>query len=707
MASSERPIRVAIVGGGCAGVTTAFELSRPEHNGIYEVTVYQQGFRLGGKGASGRGPGNRIYEHGLHIWMGFYENAFRLLRECYDELGRDPSNRFAKWDDVFFPDPLTGVKDDHADGTASHWLTHFPRSGDTPGDPTRPPQRGASVSEYMVRATQLVEALLISARRDEVLNEQQVQGFANDPNMTIEQISRWLRFGQLATVTMAVEAMHFARFAAQLPGPFGQTVFVQITDRVSSFVAEQLDALIYHDTELRRVFEIVDLTLTSIRGVIRDGLVTHPDGFNAISHLDWREWLTRHGASKHAVESSFLDSLYNIAFAYENGDPSRPNAAAGEALRCAVRAFLDYRGSFFWKMRTGMGDAVFAPYYEVLRRRGVKFEFFHRLSNIELSPVEEGDPYVTGLVFDVQARPRGHAYNPLIDVRGLPCWPAQPLWNQLEGGEHLATSGIDFESYWDTSCVEERRLQVTKDFDAVVLAVGLGAIPNVASEIVERITPWSTMLKKVKTTATKALQLWLRADIRDLGWDDASVNLTGVPGPFETWADMSQLIPDEDPSEAGVRSIAYFCSALQTPPELPNRQDTEYVEHYRSSVRDDSLRCVDECIGHIWPNAVDENGFRYNLLLPAAEDGEGSIDSQYFSANVNPSDRYVLFVKGSCEFRISPLQTHIDNLTIAGDWTDCGLNVGCVEAAVMSGRLAAHAISLKPELSEIVGYDHP
>lgn len=47
-----RPIRVAVIGGGCASLTAAFELSRPEHRGRYEVTVYQLGWRLGGKGAA-------------------------------------------------------------------------------------------------------------------------------------------------------------------------------------------------------------------------------------------------------------------------------------------------------------------------------------------------------------------------------------------------------------------------------------------------------------------------------------------------------------------------------------------------------------------------------------------------------------------------------------------------------------------------------
>ena len=81
--------------------------------------------------------------------------------------------------------------------------------------------------------------------------------------------------------------------------------------------------------------------------------------------------------------------------------------------------------------------------------------------------------------------------------------------------------------------------------------------------------------------------------------------------------------------------------------------------------------------------------------------------SQHWAANVNPTDRYVLALPGSLQYRISPLDNSYDNLTIAGDWTDCGFNEGCVEAAVMSGRLAAHAVAQYPPLDDIIGYDHP
>lgn len=303
-------------------------------------------------------------------------------------------------------------------------------------------------------------------------------------------------------------------------------------------------------------------------------------------------------------------------------------------------------------------------------------------------------------------------YEPLIDVRGVPCWPSQPRWKQLQNAAALRKAGVDFESFWDRNRVAHRCLEVDRDFDAVVLAVGLGAIPYVANELIERFSHWRLMVRKVKTTATKALQLWVRKSISDLGWLDSTVNLTGVPGPFETWADMSQLIEDEDLPQRP-RSIAYFCSAIETPPDLPCRDDRSYEERYKQKVMEDAAMCLQENIGRVWPNAVNENGFRWDLLI----DPEGSsrrkgakcdrLTSQFVTANVNPTDRYVLFVPNSAKFRISPLDYDVANMTIAGDWTECGLNVGCVESAFMSGRLAAHAISSEPPLEDIVGYDHP
>ena len=81
---------------------------------------------------------------------------------------------------------------------------------------------------------------------------------------------------------------------------------------------------------------------------------------------------------------------------------------------------------------------------------------------------------------------------------------------------------------------------------------------------------------------------------------------------------------------------------------------------------------------------------------------------QHAQANFVGSERYTLALPGSIEHRVSPLDRSVSNMTIAGDWTACGLDAGCVEAAVMSGMLAVHAITgHTPSLDDIVGYDHP
>ena len=148
---------------------------------------------------------------------------------------------------------------------------------------------------------------------------------------------------------------------------------------------------------------------------------------------------------------------------------------------------------------------------------------------------------------------------------------------------------------------------------------------------------------------------------------------------------------------------------------LRTSDDADYPQRRRDEVRLNAIEFLNRDIQHLWPKAKRPSGeFRWELLVdPRRRTRDKTslrarrFDTQFWTANVNPSDRYVLSLPGSLEHRISPLDNTYDNLTIAGDWTDCSLNVGCVEAAMMSGRLAAHAISGWPALEDIVGFDHP
>ena len=103
-------------------------------------------------------------------------------------------------------------------------------------------------------------------------------------------------------------------------------------------------------------------------------------------------------------------------------------------------------------------------------------------------------------------------------------------------------------------------------------------------------------------------------------------------------------------------------------------------------------------VATLWPAAVEGGGFRWSLLCDGTSPSTGGpegperLDTQYWRANTDPSDRYVQSLPGTDRLRPAPGRTGFSNLVIAGDWTDNGLNVGCVEGATRSGRLAAEAV---------------
>src|SRR5262245_61913295 len=191
------PIKVAVIGGGCAAIAAAFELSRPEHGGRYAVTVYQMGWRLGGKGASGRGLAGRIEEHGLHVWMGWYENAFRLLRECYTELGRN-------WRTAFEPASIIAVAERTSAGRWEAWSRLFPPAEGMPGDPLRATEPW-TVARYLVRTTALLRGLI--AGLDSGAAAASRPPDATSSGSTLDQIVRMSRYGEIATLAGIAQAV--------------------------------------------------------------------------------------------------------------------------------------------------------------------------------------------------------------------------------------------------------------------------------------------------------------------------------------------------------------------------------------------------------------------------------------------------------------------------------------------------------------------
>src|SRR4051812_39014824 len=315
-----------------AGVTAAWRLSEPGWEREFEsITIYQRGWRLGGKGASSRGVHGRIEEHGLHLWLGSYDNAFRLLRECYSELDRpttDPSARLQTWTDAMLPAPALGLEDLH-DERWHHWLGTFSTNAASPGDPDHDGRELTAV-EFVARAVILIVDFLRS------VPELDAEGHPGSP------------------IGVAVEAAVLAALLEVVRrtrgnGPQDDAELLRGLDRALSTMrvsASDAEA----GPELRRTWGLISLITATVRGIFADGLLTHPDGFRAANDEDFVEWVVRHGASPTVADLAIMRGLYDLVFGYEDADPKRPRFAAGLAAFLSGKMLFDFKGAIFWKM---------------------------------------------------------------------------------------------------------------------------------------------------------------------------------------------------------------------------------------------------------------------------------------------------------------------------------------------------------------------
>ena len=687
-----RPLgRVAILGGGMAGLSAAWRLSEPGWRGRFEsITVYQRGWRLGGKGASSRGENGRIEEHGLHIWLGSYENAFALLRECYAELDRattDPSAPIHTVAQALIPADNLGLAE-HWDTGWRTWLGTFARNDDLPGAPDAVGREMTTV-EFLQRALQLLGDFSDSLQ-ESIPGGLLLTTSSDIPpapaRRTIEAVQR----GVLAALLAIAEPQS------------AQSTPTSVLEQALEAIRHTLD---YENRpDHKRTWLLISLVTATVRGLIVDGLVTDPRGFRAINDEDFGQWILRHGAHRDVLDYPLIRGLYDLVFGYENGDPDRPAFGAGLAVFLTGLVLFAHKGSIFWKMTAGMGDVVFAPIYQALRRRGVDFEFFHRVDALHVDPARQT---IDAITMGRQVRLAGGLnYEPLTTVRGLPVFPSAPLIDQLEPRPGIG--GLESHLSDDRADVETRVLRRGVDFDHVVLAVSLGMVELVAAELVEDRPEWRDMTTHIRTVATQAFQIWLGPDEPALGWAHPGVTTSAYIPPFETWASMPQTLWAEDwPDHDRPGTVAYFCGSLDA--EWPTTEGyADYVRRCDERVHAAAVEFLDDHLKLYLPHAVDEQGFAWGLLTGAdGRRGRAALASQHVSTNIDPSDRYVQSLPGTDRYRLRPDESGYDNLVLAGDWTDSGLNAGCIEAAVLSGLQAANALLGRGRYHRIRGYYLP
>ncbi len=664
--------KIAILGGGMAGLSAAWRLSDPGWQDEFDsITVFQRGWRLGGKGASSRGRNGRIEEHGLHIWLGYYENAFRLLRECYEELDRgltDTESPIQTWRDAMSPSSVIGLGERQGSSSWSQWVTDLNQNDHLPGEPGVT-GRELTVVEFVTQAMRLVVDYFRSVR-----------GVSSDsPLDSLHAIGAGLTMSTGAVAAEIVRLLGAAAMPAD--GLIGDLT-------TASSMMNEPTRSIERDPEFYRTSCAVSLLIAAVRGILKDRLLTDARGFRAINNEEYLEWIQRHGGAAGIRDFPIVRGLYDLVFGYADGDSSRPSFSAGTAVLFGARALFDYKGSFFWKMNAGMGDVVFAPLYQALRNRGVTFEFFHRVDQLRLSPDGHRVDSIT-MGRQAQLAAGSDSYDPLVRHKGLPCFPAHPRHEQLAGAPGIERQPL--ESQWCTWPDAERRiLKDGSDFDLVVFAIPPPMARLVCRDLVTKKPEWNGLVHHLDTVATQSFQIWLKSSESDLGWQHPGSTVSAYADPFNTWASMPQLIAVEEWPEADQpQAIGYFCGPLEG--SIPTRRAEE--GEYQERVRQDAVHFLDRHMGSLLPGAATEDGFRWELLCGAGKTkGAERFRSQYWRANVDPSDRYVQSRPGTDQYRLRSDEGGCDNLFLAGDWTDSGLNAGCIEAAVLSGIQAANAI---------------
>jgi uncharacterized protein with NAD-binding domain and iron-sulfur cluster len=701
--------KIAVLGGGVGALSAAFYLTeQPGWADRYEITVYQQGWRLGGKCASGHdmrpGYGHRIYEHGLHIFAGFYDQAFDLLRRAYDSLERPGNHPNQTVWDAFTPeDNITLVDRSVAGSPNLMWYMDFPPNDQVPGE-------DLSVAPLAVMIQRMV-GLLVHVSPP----VPKLKGPVS-PNQPPEGI-----IGTLIDEAVALIDKLVTRVKNQIEDVVADVVLHQVIHLLEQQIRTIQGSNPDRNTAImnERFLNSVYLAQTIIHGVVADDVLEK--GYDSLDKYEWSEWVH---ANAMAVARKYpewgdpatraqklldwppIASLYDYVFGYgDSGDVTKPNFAAGTALRSGM-LMISYRGHFFWKMRGAMGDVVIAPLYLALLRRGVKFEFFSRVTGLNIDPQKDQLASID-IAQQVTLKAPADGYQPLIGVPipGWPAdvplegWPAEPLWSQLVDGEALRAAGRDFEAdhKGEPGAGDiPRRLKLGVDFDRAIIGISLGGLKQVCSSFPARLpqSNWGPMFGAVTTTRTCAMQLWFTRSMDDLGSKGSDRTLAGADQPFSAWSDMSHLLTRETWSGPHVpRSIGYFCGQIQGP-ENGKAADRKARDLAVQWLTDNSQLYWERATSPSSPYGLDPN------LLHDPEPGAGGdvLTRQYIRANCNPSDLYVQSPKGSVFTRMDANQSGLDNLLLAGDWTLNGINSGCAESAARSGWRCAQAVAgtLKP-----------
>ncbi|MCH9661545.1 MAG: NAD(P)-binding protein [Bacteroidetes bacterium] len=721
--------KVVILGSGMSSLTSAYELTSYENwQDHYDITIYQMGWRLGGKTATGRGPNERIQEHGIHIAQGWYENAFRLIQDSYKECEKHnlmPDSPFQSWDDGFDREDTTLLT--HFDPKTNQWIKKnivFPSNEYIPGQGGPLP-----FSAIIKKAIGLVLEILfgIDPNKDKAMHEAVHRSIGiNVP----EHHPIWHKFKSnfetfvkdkvfkhegeklLHYVNDLIEKMSDLDGENHQDRKDHHSIIKEIFNMLSKWAAKIIDVMADHNEYFYWLAVFVEFGLVNMKGTFEDvyNPETHELEYERINHLDYRKWLKEHGASERLLTSAMVRFLYTGTFHNLTGNDEQGSLAAGVGLHFLTNS-AGYKGSFVWKFKAGTADTMITPIYLVLKHRGVKFKFFHKVEQVHYSDSGE----IKKISMAEQVTLKNDTYDPTYKFKGLDVWPGEPLYNQIKDDQAkaLKEGNYDLEEAWcGWKNVGEISLEQGKDYDYVVLGIPidvLGGNEGICKEIIDNNTAWHNMYHNVKSIPTMSMQLWIKPTLKELGmnlsdWgfpEGALPNLVTYADPQYSFIDMSQVMPYEDWNEDQPGVLIYYTGSFLDPEVIPPYSDHQYPHDQLERIMRVSEQWLRDKMGWFFPKATTleyPEGMRLDVIhdfSKVAKTNYARLKTQFFRANVNPTDRYTLSLPGSNKFRLKAGESGFDNLIITGDWINFGVNVGYYEGAIIAGLQAGQVVREK------------
>ena len=643
-----KPKKVAILGGGTASCAAALALTdQPGWKERYDVTIYQLGWRLGGKARSGRNKnyGQRSEGITLHHFSSMYIETKRLLQSVYEELNRPEKAPLRTFKDAFVSIAMRTEQEKDCEVDIECFSL-----------------------DYLF--DKLTATLLWMTKK--MTKEFQIDYTINEAHFKPDSI--YLKF-EITSVQALLKKM-----------------FPTVEN--NSLTQEYLS--------------MMDTTAAVIIGFMEDNLLER--GLFSINHLDLRQWLEKHGASQTTIDSRFVLAHYDELISYFDGDMQKPNMEAGTALQVYLPHFFCCEEITVWHHKAGLGDAIFAPIYEVLKRRGVHFKFFHKVEKLVLNT--GNSKFVEEIRMAKQIDLINNEYDPLIDVKGLPSWPNEPKYEEIlqEEAYLLQKYKIDLESFWSNwSTVYEESfghplpevfLKKGQDFDIVVYGIPVGSLPFLCAELLEKSPSLKATNGHIGRVPSLQFQLWGTLDLED--WKNERY-VHRLLDPMQRQAvygveDKSDVLKTENWETIGLKpEHLLYIIFNQNVVEIPLSNYTSFTQEQMKKVKRSSMQEIQEILKGISPNSFQDGVFNWTVLTdPMNRAGEERFDSQYLRLNLNPSDLFSQILTNTSQYRITTDGAGFDNIYFTGDWIQNGINFGSIEGALTSGLLTSKAISKYP-----------